>query len=115
VPFHAEVVITETADGFRWEVSTVRQDGVTVDYTLDGTEVVVSGEDGITTTSQAILEGDVLVITSTRSFASPVGTMVADIKERLSVDGDGRLTIEKTQSTEWVSTTLKAVYERASR
>lgn len=61
------------------------------------------------------MEGETLVITSTRSFDSPAGKMVADIREVFSVDGDGRLTIEKTQSTAWTSATLKAVYERTSR
>ena len=42
------------------------------------------------------------------------GRMVADVREVFSVDGDGRLTIEKTQSTAWTSATLKAVYERTS-
>ena len=114
VPFHAEVVITATAGGFHLEGSTVRQFGITVDYTLDGTEVVVPGQGGITTTSQAVLEGETLVITSTRRFPSPAGEMRADIREVLSVDGDGRLTIEKTQSTTGNSATLKGVYERVS-
>ena len=114
VPFYAEVVIAATADGFRWEGSTVRQDGTTVDYTLDGAEVTVPGQEGITTITQAVLEGETLVITSTRSFMSPAGEMVATFREVLSVDGEGRLTIEKTQSTTGNSATLKGVYERAS-
>ena len=114
VPFHAEVMIAETAGGFHFEGSTVRQDGIAVDYTLDGTEVTVPGQEGITTISKAVLEGETLVITSTRSFMSPAGEMVADFLEVLSVDGDGRLTIEKTQSTTGNSATLKGVYERAS-
>ena len=114
VPFYAEVVIAATADGFRWEGSTIRQDGITVDYTLDGAEVTVPGQEGITTTTQAVLEGETLVITSTRSFMSPAGEMVATFREVLTVDGEGRLTIEKTQNTTGNSATLKGVYERAS-
>ncbi len=71
-------------------------------------------EGGITTTSKAVLEGETVVITSTRRFASPAGEMMVDIREVLSVDGDGRLTIEKTQATAGNSATLKGVYERAS-
>ena len=115
VAFYSEVVITEAADGFRWEGSTVRQDGMTVDYTLDGTEVEVPGQPGVTTKSKAVLEGETLVITSTRSFPSPAGDMVADFREVYSVDGDGRLTIEKTQKTAFTSATLKGVYERTSQ
>jgi len=114
VPFYAEVVITGSAGGFRFEGSTVRQDGLTVDYTLDGAEVTVPGQEGITTTSTAIWEGETLVITSTRSFMSPAGEMVANFREVLSVDGDGRLTIEKTQATTGNSATLKGVYDRVS-
>ena len=114
VPFHAEVMIAETAGGFHFEGSTVRQDGIAVDYTLDGTEVTVPGQTGMTTTSKAVLEGETIVITSTRRFMSPAGEMMVDIREVLSVDGDGRLTIEKTQSTAGNSATLKGVYERAS-
>jgi hypothetical protein len=112
VPFPSEIHITQTGSEMHWEGRTVRQDPVRAVFKLDGSEVPMTGSEGITSKGRAVLEGASLVITSSRSYSSPAGEIVTEYKEIYSVAGDV-LTVEKTQSTGGISNTLKAVYNRA--
>jgi hypothetical protein len=113
VPFPTELHIKQSATELHWEAHTVRQDSLTAVFSLDGREVAIAGSAEITMKGKAVLEGDRLVITSTRSYSSPAGDVVTEFKEVYSRAGN-TMTVEKTQSTGGISSTLKAVYTRAS-
>lgn len=113
VPFPTELLIKQTPGELHWEGRTVRQDPITAIFKLDGSEVTMTGALEITVKGKAVLEGDTLVITSTRSYSSPAGDITAEFREVYSIAG-GVLTVEKTQSTGGISSTLQAVYNRAT-
>jgi hypothetical protein len=113
VPFPTELHIKQTPSELHWEAHTVRQDSLTAVFSLDGREAAITGNAEMTMKGKAVLEGDRLVITSTRSYSSPAGDVVTDFKEVYSRAGN-TMTVEKTQSTGGVSSTLKAVYTRSS-
>jgi len=113
VPFPTELHIKQTPNELHWEAHTVRQDSLTAVFSLDGREATIAGNAEITMKGKAVLEGDRLVITSTRSYSSPAGDVVTEFKEVYSRAGN-TMTVEKTQSTGGVSSTLKAVYTRSS-
>lgn len=109
--FFSEILIRQVSGELHWEGSASRQDTIIADYKLDGTEVTIPGRDGMVTTSRARLDGERLVITSTRTFPSPAGDMSVDFREVYSVAGD-RLTVERTQTVGGISSTLKAIYTK---
>jgi len=113
VSFPTEIHIKQSPGELQWEGHTVRQDSVTAVFKLDGTEVPMKGNEETTLKGKATMEGDKLVIVSSRSYSSPIGDIVTDYKEVYSLSGNV-LTIEKTQSTGGVSNTLKAVYNKMS-
>jgi hypothetical protein len=113
VSFPSELLIKQTPVELHWQASTVRQDPIAAIFKLDGSEVAIAGAPEMTMTGKALPEGDRLVITSKRSYASPAGDITTDFKEVYSIAGDV-LTVEKTQTTGGVSSTLKAVYNRTS-
>jgi len=113
VSFPSELVIKQTPVELHWQASTVRQDAITAIFKLDGSEVTMAGAPEITMRGKAVLEGDKLVITSKRSYSSPAGDITTDFKEVYNVAGDV-LTVEKTQTTGGVSSTLKAVYNKTT-
>jgi hypothetical protein len=80
-------------------------------YKLDGSKVNVQAPEGITETAEAKVSGTTLVVTSRRSFPSPAGDIVVDIKEVWSRTGN-ELTIEKTRTQSGDSSTQKAVYDK---
>jgi hypothetical protein len=113
VSFPTELHIKHLPGELQWEGRTVRQDPVSAVFKLDGTEVVMKGDPETTMKGKAVLEGDKLVITSSRSYSSPAGDIVTEYKEVYSLAGD-MLTVEKTQSTGGISNTLKAVYTKTA-
>ena len=113
VPFPSELLIKQTPVELHWQGTTVRQDAIAAIFKLDGSEVTMAGAPEITIRGKAMLEGDKLVITSKRSYTSPAGDITTDFKEVYSVAGDV-LTVEKTQTTGGVSSTLKAVYNKTA-
>jgi hypothetical protein len=105
------MLIVHTSAELHIENTTVRQDAIGVVYKLDGTEVSVRGPAGITTKAKATVDGDKVVIASTRTFSSPAGDVVADIHDVYSVAGNV-LTIERKQTINGISSSAKAVYNR---
>jgi hypothetical protein len=113
VSFPSELLIKQTPVELHWQSSSIRQDAITAIFKLDGSEVTMAGRPEITMKGKAMLEGDKLVISSRRSYSSPAGDITTDFKEVYTVAGDV-LTIEKTQTTGGVSSTLQAVYNKTT-
>lgn len=113
VSFPSELLIKQSPSELHWQAGSIRQDSISAVFKLDGSEVTISGPPEITMRGKAVLEGDKLVITSKRSYSSPAGDITTEFKEVYSIAGD-LLTLEKTQATGGVSSTLKAVYNRAT-
>ena len=59
----------------------MRQQPTSALFKLDGSKVTIKAPSGITETGEAKLEGANLVITSRRSFTSPLGETIVDFKE----------------------------------
>jgi hypothetical protein len=112
VSFPTELHITHLPGELQWEGRTVRQDSVSAVFKLDGSEVTMKGDAETTMKGKAVLDGEKLVITSSRSYSSPAGDIVTEYKEVYSLAGNV-LTVEKTQSTGGISNTLKAVYTKS--
>ncbi len=112
VSFPTELHIKHLPGELQWEGRTVRQDSVSAVFKLDGSEVTMKGDSETTMKGKAVLDGEKLVITSSRSYSSPAGDIVTEYKEVYSLAGNV-LTVEKTQSTGGISNTLKAVYTKS--
>ena len=113
VPFASQLVVKQTDSELHLDASSVRQEPVTALFRLDGTRVSIQAPRGITETGEAKLEGSTLVMTSRRSFASPLGETVVSFKETWTLDRNV-LTVEKTRTDDVGSFTEKAVYDRAA-
>lgn len=113
VSFPSELLIKQSPGELHWQARSSRQDPVDGVFKLDGSEVTMTGSLEITMKGKAVLEGDKLVVTSTRSYSSPAGDVVTELKEVCTRAGDV-LTIEKTQVTGGVSSTLQAVYNKVA-
>ena len=109
--FASEIVVKQTATEFHIARSSVRQQPLSASYPLDGSKVLVQAPTGISETGEARFEGANLVITSRRSFTSPLGETVLQLKEVWSVNGNV-LTIEQTLTESGESSTEKAVYDK---
>lgn len=111
MPFPTEIVVKQTPTDFEVSVATVRQKPVTVSFKLDGSKVTLPMPSGISETGAAKIDGQHVVITTRRSFASPAGDMVVEFKEIWSVNGN-ILTIEKTRTSDGESLTAKAAFDK---
>jgi hypothetical protein len=111
MPFPGQIVVTQTPTELAIETTSIRQQPLVAVYKLDGTRVAVQAPAGIAEIGQARLDGATVVITSRRSFDSPVGEIVADFTETWSLSGSV-LTIVKTQTQQGMSTSATAVFER---
>jgi len=81
-------------------------------YTFDGSEVVVDGTpDDVTEKARVMWDGNALVITARRLVSTAFGDFVTDTEEVWSRSGDV-LTIQKTRTSESVSNSETAVFER---
>lgn len=112
LPFASELEVKQQgATEITVASATVRQKPVTATYKLDGTPVKVEMTGGVTETSEAHLDGSNLVITTKRTFTSPIGEVVVNFKEVWSVNGN-LLTIQKTRSSELDNVTATAVFDK---
>jgi hypothetical protein len=111
VSFPSEMVVKHTPIELHVQSNTVRQDSVIAVYKLDGSEIAVGAPAGITEKAKAAWVGGALVITSRRSYSSPIGDVVTDFKESWTL-AENVLTIEKTRSSEGASDTEKAVFDK---
>ena len=113
VPFPSQLVVKQTATEVQVDGTSVRQQPTSAVFKLDGSKVSIKAPSGITETGEAKLEGANLVITSRRSFTSPLGETVVDFKEVWTINGNA-LTIEKTRTESGDSATVKAVFDKMS-
>lgn len=111
VSFPSELVVTQQAGVINVEIRFPRTDPVKVTYTSDGSEVAVPIP-GVTERARAAWDGDRLVITARRVVSTPFGDFVTDTKEVWSRTGDA-LTIQRTQTSEGLSETETAVFDRS--
>lgn len=109
--FPSEIVVKQTPTELHVASSTLRQKPLTAVYKLDGSKVTVDMPSGISETGEARFDGANVVITSRRSFSSPVGEVVVNFKEVWSVNGNV-LTIEKTRTSEGDSFSAKAMFDK---
>ena len=68
---------------------------------------------GITESGEARFDGATLVITSRRSFSSPVGDTVVEFQEIWTLSGNA-LSVKKTMTQEGESQTATAVYDKGT-
>ena len=113
VPFPSQLVVKQTATELQVDGTSVRQQPTSAVFKLDGSKVSIKAPSGITETGEAKIEGSNLVITSRRSFTSPLGETVVDFKEVWTLNGNA-LTIEKTRTESGDSATVKAVFDKMS-
>jgi hypothetical protein len=111
VPFPSQLVVTQSATELSVKRSSVRQAPFAGVYKLDGSQVNVEAPAGITETGQARFEAATVIITSRRSFPSPVGDTVVEFMEIWSVSGN-ILTVKKTMTQEGESQSAIAVYDK---
>jgi hypothetical protein len=111
VPFPSQLVVTQSPTELSVKRSSVRQAPFAAAYKLDGSRVTAEAPDGITETGEARFDGATLVITSRRSFSSPVGDTVVEFQEIWTLSGNA-LSVKKTMTQEGESQTATAVYER---
>jgi hypothetical protein len=109
--FPTDLVVTQSPTELTVERTSVRQGTISATYKLDGSRVDVEAPDGITETAEASFDGGNLVIASRRSFSSPAGEVVVELKEIWTVEGDV-LTIERTETQFGESQTGSAVYDK---
>jgi hypothetical protein len=113
VPFPSQLVVKQTATELQVDGSSVRQQPTSAVFKLDGSKVSIKAPSGITETGEAKFEGSTMVITSRRSFTSPLGETVVDFKEIWTLNGNV-LTIEKTRTESGDAATEKAVFDKMS-
>ncbi len=109
--FPTDLVVTQSSTELAVERTSVRQGTISAVYRLDGSRVDVEAPSGITETAEASFDGANLVIASRRSFSSPAGEIVVELREIWTVKGDV-LTIERTETQAGESQTGTAVYEK---
>lgn len=98
-------------DGLHVEAGTVRQDSISAVYKLDGSEVAVASPPGLTERARAMVNGETIVVTAKRTFSSPAGEIVIDIKDVYSVAG-ATLTVERSVTSSGDTNTAKAAYNK---
>ena len=113
VPFPSQLVVKQTPTELHVEGTSVRQQPTSAVFKLDGSKVSIKAPSGITETGEAKFEGSNVVITSRRSFTSPLGETIVDFKEVWTLSGN-TLTIEKTRTESGDSATEKAVFDKMS-
>jgi hypothetical protein len=113
VPFPSQLVVKQTATELQVDGSSVRQQPTSAVFKLDGSKGSIKAPSGITETGEAKFEGSTMVITSRRSFTSPLGETVVDFKEIWTLNGNV-LTIEKTRTESGDAATEKAVFDKMS-
>ncbi len=110
--FPTDLVVTQSPTELTVERTSVRQGTISAVYRLDGSRVDVEATSGITETAEASFDGATLVIASRRSFPSPAGEIVVELREIWTVNGDV-LMIEKTETQAGASQTGSAVYDKS--
>lgn len=112
ISFPSELVIKQQAAELHVELRYPRSEMLTTVYKLDGSEITITLPSSVTEKARAAWDGDKLVITARRVVSSAFGDFVTDIKETWNRTGNV-LTIQKTQSSDGVTDSETAVFDRA--
>jgi hypothetical protein len=107
----SELVINHTETELHVHGSTVRQDPLNAVYKLDGTEADIPGPPGITERGRVTTEGDKVIIITKRSFNTPSGEMVAEIRDTFSLMGEV-LTVERQQTVDGHDNTARMTFRK---
>lgn len=111
VSFPSELIIQRRAAELQVEMRIPRTDSVTAVYKLDGSEITVSTPAGIAEKAKAMWDGSKLVIAARRVVSSAFGDFITDTKEVWTRSGNV-LTIGKTATSDGISATETAVYDK---
>jgi len=112
ISFASELILAQTPTELRVEMHYPRTPvPIVVVYKFDGSEATVTLSEGTTEKGTARWEGDKLVITSRRTVSTAFGNFVTDSKEAWSRMGNV-LSIQKTQSSDGLSDTETAIFDR---
>jgi hypothetical protein len=112
IAFPSYIVIKHGAGDLHWESSSTRQETVALDMKLGGPEVARPGADGMKYTARARLDGDKLLIDSTRSYPSPIGDITAEFAEVYTIAGN-TMTVQRTEKVGGITSHGKAVYDKS--
>lgn len=111
VSFPSELIIQQRPAELQVEMRIPRTDSVTAVYKLDGSEITVGTPAGIAEKAKAMWDGSKLVITARRVVSSAFGDFITDTKEVWTRSGNV-LTIGKTATSDGISATETAVYDK---
>jgi hypothetical protein len=108
---HSQIAIDHTANQLEFLGTTSRQEPTYGMFRIDGTEIQMDGGPGITQTGRVSMEGDKVVLAMKRSFSSPIGETVVEVREAFSLNGDS-LVMERTENVGGQTSNGKATYRR---
>lgn len=111
VSFPSELIVQQRPGELQVEMRIPRTDSIRAVYKLDGSEITVGTPAGIAERAKAAWDGNRLVITARRVVSSAFGDFVTDTKEVWTRSGNV-LTIGKTATSEGISATETAVYDK---
>lgn len=112
VTFSSELIVKQSAGELNVEMRFPRTDPLMATvYKLDGSEVTVPTPAGITEKARAAWDGEKIVITARRVVSTAFGEFTTDTKEVWSLTPN-TLTIAKTQTSEGLSDTETAVFDK---
>jgi hypothetical protein len=105
--------ITQSASDIEVRSSTRQQFTQRLPLKFDGSESTVMGGGDITIRAASGWEGDRLIVKSRRSFASPLGEVVVELKEAYGLV-DGNLVVERTETQAGKPATRRIVYSKGA-
>lgn len=111
IAFPSELIIVQRPAELHVEGRFPRSDPFTTVYRLDGSEVTAGTPAGVAEKAKATWDGNMLVITARRVVASAFGDFVTDSKEVWTRTGNV-LTITKSETSDGLVTSERAVYDR---
>lgn len=109
--FHPSIVIRQSAGELRFEGRTYHQDPQVHVYRLDGIETRYDTPSG-RVTATATWNAGKLVVSSRRTFGTPMGEMTVETKETFSLV-NGTLHLQQDETTAVGTTRKLATYEKA--
>ena len=113
VSFATEILFKVTEAELHMETSSNHKDSERHVYKFDGREETITLLSGTKVTGKVAWEGPSLLLTTKRSFASPMGDITVEFSEVYSV-ADGLLTVTRTQVTGGETLTGVAVYTKVT-
>ena len=112
ISFPSELVITQHPAELHVESRYPRSEPQKTVYKFDGSEITITLPSNVTERARASWDGDRLVISARRVVTSPFGEFVTDMKEVWRRAGNV-LTVQKSQSSQGLTDSETAVFDRA--